>query len=101
MYSDMFFSTEKSAKSFDEGKVVKMVKMAKYKMAATKYVCAHLWQYLNLQMECQSKFKVWVSGLEEHNRDNCGAFGQNKIKFKIKMAVILKKYTNFYLLLCF
>jgi hypothetical protein len=41
----MLFSTEKSAKSFDEGKVVKM---AKKQMAATKYVFSHLWQYLNL-----------------------------------------------------
>jgi hypothetical protein len=42
MYSNIFFSTEKS---FDKGKVVKM---AKNKMAATKYVFSHLWQCLSL-----------------------------------------------------
>jgi hypothetical protein len=38
MFSEMSFSTERSAKHFDE---VKVIKMANSKMAATKYVFSH------------------------------------------------------------
>jgi hypothetical protein len=41
---------------------------------------------------------VWVSRLVEHNRDNYGAFGQNTIVQKFKMAALLRKYTTFYIL---
>ena len=66
-------------------------------MAATENVLWHFWQYLNLLMEfgCQSKLKVWVSGLEEHNIDYYGVFERNKIVQKFKMAAILSKYTIF------
>ncbi len=42
-----------------------------------------------MEFGCQSKFKVWVSGREEHNGDNYSTFGQNKIVQKLKMAAIL------------